>query len=104
MDWSDIGQVAVHHVNQFASNIGQAVGPNLVPEGIYLAFALATPPIILGTPEQIDEQIRALDGKIKAKPVAHIVMTRELAEELIRVIRIATDQFDVRVGPRPGRP
>lgn len=95
IDWSDVAAAAVHHVNQVMGQVGPATAG--VPDGIYLTLASVFPPPITSTEVQARfvEQLQATG--LQAVAAGRFHMTRELAEEVVNVLRFAIEQYDAAV-------
>ncbi|WP_163548092.1 hypothetical protein [Candidatus Frankia nodulisporulans] len=88
--WTGLEDVAVLAANQFAVQID---GPDGVPENIILAVGHATPPLLLGTPEEN----RAVAGEIKSlpvKPLARLSLSPARAKALIHVLSEMVARID----------
>lgn len=92
-DWSAFETEPARWVNVVAAQVGGGAGAEGRPDGVILYLAHAEPPIMLGTLEQNREKFGKLKA-ISAIPVAKIVMSRERAEEVLRVLATTLSQFD----------
>lgn len=59
----------------------QADGPEF-----HIRFYQMCPPIILGSSEELPREVEALDGKVEAKCIAHIVFARDRLPEFVQLL------------------
>ncbi|MFL6060644.1 MAG: hypothetical protein ACJ72E_05390 [Marmoricola sp.] len=91
--WAGIDEFPAQLSNQALSQVGLPVGG--VPDGIYLTFGAVTPPAIYGsTPEVKQQQLASYDGKLQVRPVARVRVSREHAEELVKILNTVIGQYD----------
>jgi hypothetical protein len=87
--WVGVEDVQILFANQFLGQVQQ--------QEIVLSFGQVTPPVLLGSPEQLAQQVRRL-GFIPVKTVARFSMTRARLEELIGVLQATVRNFDAQNG------
>jgi hypothetical protein len=77
--WVGVEDLPIVFVNQ---SIGQVDDRG----DIILTFGQATPPIILGTPEQQRQQLQDVPF-IQVRPVSRLTLSRPRAEEVVRMLQ-----------------
>jgi hypothetical protein len=77
--WIGVEENPVLYVNQFIGQVGRG-------EEFFLNIGQLTPPPLIGTPEQQQEQAKQI-GYVPVKPVARLGLTRLGVEELIGVLQ-----------------
>lgn len=92
-DWSAFEGMPVAWVNQLAAQVGPAAGDERRPDSIALFFGHAEAPLLTGSQEEIRAQVAGL-ATVRVQPAAKIVMSRERAEELLRIIASTLGQYD----------
>ena len=85
--------MAPQYVNQIATQVGPAAGPNGVPDGIYITVGVATLPIIVGSPEEVSLELSALNP-LRVEVVGRYVVSRERAAEFRDLLDTAIKQYD----------
>jgi hypothetical protein len=84
--WDGLENVPIALVNNALGQVGQ--------QGeIILSFGQLTPPPLMGTVEQQQEQARQIE-RLLIKPVARLGLTREGLDDLIRILSETRDNFD----------
>lgn len=86
IEWPEIG-VAMY-VNQL---MAQCDGRSM-----YLTFCQTNPPVIIGTPEEQQQQLEATKS-IKAIPVVKLVIPLDVFRDMQRVVQEAMDRLDSRL-------
>lgn len=94
-DWSSADELPLIPVNQYVTQVGPGAGPMGVPDGIYLTLGTASPPIFVGDPERVREQLESHGNRVRVSAIVRVVLTRQRAEELAEMLTIAARQFDV---------
>ncbi len=96
LDWSDAATVPAQHVNQLLGQVGPPL-PNGIPDGLYFAFGSVAPPLI-PPPEDEDERRAAIEalraGLSKVTVHGRFHMSRDLLDDLIRVLQFTASQYD----------
>jgi hypothetical protein len=87
--WVGVEDARILFANQFLGQVEQ--------QEIVLTFGQVTPPVLLGPPERLAQQVERL-GFIPVKTVARFGMTRARLEELIGVLQATARNFDARDG------
>ncbi|MGW2233122.1 hypothetical protein [Streptomyces sp. NPDC001759] len=90
--WQD-PEGAAQPCNQFAVTLGLPTQAG-VPEAVYLTLGNVEPPLLVGTVEEVREQLERAGGQLSVKPLGRFVLTRGRIDELIRVLQTAAQQFD----------
>ncbi|MFC8419275.1 hypothetical protein ACUJ8N_01635 [Streptomyces sp. ESR1.13] len=69
--------------------------PNLAgqADAIHLTLGQADPPVISGSPEQMEQDLLEL-GTLPVETLGRYVLTRARLEELIQVLQQAADKYD----------
>jgi hypothetical protein len=84
--WDGLENVPIVLVNNALGQVGQ--------QGeIILSFGQLTPPPLIGTLEQQQEQARRIE-RLAIKPVARLGLTRAGLDDLIRVLNETRDNYD----------
>lgn len=95
LNWADVMATTVQHANQALGQLGTPV--RSIPDGILLILGSVDPPVIP------DENIRdavindLLANGAKVSVLGRFHLSRETAEEVIRILREATAQYDAAV-------
>lgn len=79
--WDGLDALPVEFVNMFAVQLGPPAGESGVPDGIYMLLGAAPPPLLVGSTEEINAQVAAIDA-VSVRPAGRYVMSREHAENL----------------------
>jgi hypothetical protein len=85
--WVGVEDAQILFVNQFLGQIEQ--------QEIVLTLGQITPPVLLGSPEQLTQQVERLSF-VPVRTVARFGMTRARLEELIGVLQTTARNFDER--------
>jgi hypothetical protein len=95
LDWSGITTVPAQHVNQVIGQLGPPT--NGIPDGIYLALGSVEPPIVTDAESRarVVEELRAAGAKVDVRGRFHL--TRQLADEVIRILQETEAQYDAAV-------
>jgi hypothetical protein len=97
LSWVGFDEVPIAYANQFLVQFQPE-------EGFVLGVGQATPPAIIGTPEQIAAQAAQVEF-IPVRTLARVAMTRPKMEELIAALEATLRNFDrmkAHVDPRGG--
>lgn len=98
LDWADAATTSTEHVNQVLAQIGGPTGREGVPDGIYLTFGAVAPPIIPSDEEGRRLAIQELaSGLLKVTVRSKLHMSREIVDELIRVLQTTAAMYDAAV-------
>lgn len=92
-DWSGASAVPVVPSNQFVAQVGLATTPG-EPDGIYLTFGHAAPPILLGSPEQARRAATRLEGRLPVTVHSRLLLTRPQLDQLISILQETAEKFD----------
>ena len=87
-------------VNQFVATVG-TTGEGAEPDGVHLIFGYLSPPMLLGTPEEIRLQAEALT-ELPVEVAGRFLLTRARLGELISVLQSVAGQYDAMEGRGPG--
>jgi hypothetical protein len=87
--WVGIEDVPILLANQYLGQVQQ--------QEIILTLGQVTPPVLLGSPEQLAQQVERLSF-VPVKTVARFGLTRTRLEELIGVLQATARQFDAQNG------
>lgn len=99
VDWSDIADAPVQHINQSLAQIG---GPaqNGIPDGIYLALGSAEPPLVFGSEEDRQRALEKLRA-VKVSVHGRFHISRGQLNDLIQVLQTVAAQYDAIVSNAP---
>lgn len=106
LDWSAAEARPAQHVNQVLAQVGPPSSSG-VPDGIYVAVGSVSPPVIPADPGGRAERVAALGASVlKVAVYARVSMSREVLDDLMRVLKVTADQYDaaVAVAGRPRAP
>jgi hypothetical protein len=77
--WVGAEDVSIALANQFLSQVG-------LQDEVVLTFGQLTPPALLGTPEQQQEQMKDIPF-VSVKPIARLGLTKAGLDQLIEVLQ-----------------
>lgn len=89
--WVGAEELPVVPVNQVAVQLGLAAGPAQTPDGIYVTFGVATPPLIVGDEATMLAQIAEMNGNLPIQATARVFLTPDRAVEFVGVLQTAID-------------
>ncbi|MEU7007081.1 hypothetical protein [Streptomyces sp. NPDC046332] len=91
LEWRNT-DVPSRPVNQFIVSMGlpNAAGQS---DAIHLALGQVDPPIVSGSPEQMEQQLRSL-GTLPVETLGRYVLTRARLAELLEVLQQAASNYD----------
>jgi hypothetical protein len=102
LDWSDATAGDAQHVNQVLGQVGPPSGTG-VPDGIYVSLGSVAPPII---PIEEEERRRAIEAllsfPVRVSVHGRIHMSREVLDDVIRVLQATAAQYDAAVEAADG--
>lgn len=84
--WAGSEDVSIALVNQFLGQVG-------LQDEVILSFGQLTPPALLGTPEQQQQQARDIPF-LAVRPVARMGLTRAGLDQLIDVLQQTQRNYD----------
>lgn len=95
LDWSEASSASLHHVNQAIGSLGPPTRG--IPDGVYLMLGEVEPSIVQDDEgrEQAIRELKSAGAKVRVPGRYHF--SRELAGEIIRVLREVTAQYDAAV-------
>jgi hypothetical protein len=94
VDWGDVYEAPLTHVNQFLGQIGIATADG-TPDGVCLVLGNVGPPVLVGDdPEALKRQIEALKGGVRVSVHGRFQMSRGRLEELINVLQQTAGKYD----------
>jgi hypothetical protein len=95
VDWTDVAAAPVQHVNHVMGQVGPSTAG--VPDGIYLTLTSISPPPITSPADQAAfvEMLQATG--LRAAPGGRFHMSREVAQEVINVLRVSIEQYDAAI-------
>jgi hypothetical protein len=99
LDWSEAATAPAQHVNQLLGQIGPPMA-NGIPDGVYLTFGSVAPPVIPPPDDEAGRRaaIEALrTGLSKVSVHGRLHMSRDLLDDLIRVLQVTASQYDTAV-------
>jgi hypothetical protein len=98
LDWSAAANAVTQHVNQAIAGIGPPLS-NGLPDGIYVTFGSVPPPVLLDDdPEARADAIAKLKAEgTKVNVAAQFHITRQMVDDIIHVLRITADRYDIAV-------
>lgn len=91
--WGDVSSVPLSYANQIISLLMPPAGDALEPDGVMLVFGNVAPPLLVGTPEQVDEQLSHIDD-VEVQPLTRLVLSRARAEELLHILAQTLAKYD----------
>ena len=106
LDWSAAEACPAQHVNQVLVQVGPP-SQSGVPDGIYMAVGSISPPVIPADPERRAARVAELTASVvKVAVYGRVTMSREVLDDLIRVLQLTADQYDaaVALARRPRAP
>jgi hypothetical protein len=96
-NWSAVNAVEASFANAFISQIGASAASGR-PDGIYLAAGHIAPPTFLGTPEEMQKHLDDLGNELQVRVHAHVVMSRDRAQELANLLIENIAKYDAAAG------
>jgi hypothetical protein len=106
LDWSAAEACPAQHVNQVLVQLGPPSASG-VPDGIYVAVGSISPPVIPADPEARAARVAELTASVvKVAVYGRVTMSRDVLDELIRLLKVTADQYDaaVALARRPRAP
>ncbi len=98
LDWSAAETAQPLHANQIITQVGPQ-GSDGVPDGVYISFGSAPPPLLPDDPAEREEVIRRLrDTGVKVNVLGQVHITRRLLEDLIGVLQTTVEKYDIAAG------
>jgi hypothetical protein len=94
--WADAGDVAPAVANQFNASVGLQ-SQSGVPDGIILTMGHVSLPVLTGSKDEIQAQLRERGLKVLVQ--GRYFLTRERVRELIEVLTRVGAQFDELLEP-----
>ncbi|MEU9710763.1 hypothetical protein AB0E21_19410 [Streptomyces sp. NPDC047967] len=91
LSWRN-GEQAARPANQFIVSVGLPTSQGR-PDEIYLTFGQVEPPVLTGTPEQMEDQLRKL-GSLHVETLGRYVVSRDRLQELIEVLQRTAELYD----------
>jgi len=89
LDWSATEACPAQHVDQVLVHMGPP-SEGGVPDGIYVAMGSISPPVIPADPERTA-------SAVKVAVYGRVTMSREVLDDLIRLLKAGADQYDAAV-------
>ncbi|MFF6887590.1 hypothetical protein ACFY9F_30895 [Streptomyces sp. NPDC012421] len=86
------GDQPARPANQFIVTVGLPTSQGR-PDEIYLAFGQVEPPMLTGSPAQMEEQLRTL-GSLPVETLGRYVVSRDRLQELIDVLQRTAELYD----------
>lgn len=97
LDWSATEACPAQHVNQVLVQVGPPSGSG-VPDGIYVAVGSVCPPVIPADPHERAARVAELTARaLKVSVHGRVSMSREVLDDLIRLLKMTADQYDAAV-------
>jgi hypothetical protein len=106
LDWSATEACPAQHVNQVLVQVGPPSGSG-IPDGVYVAVGSVCPPVIPADPEKRAARVAELTASaLKVAVYGRVIMSREVLDDLIRLLKMTADQYDaaVALARRPTAP
>jgi len=94
--WPRIEEVPVFACNQVLTQVGGTTGEGSVPDEIFLTLGHVTPPVVMGSPEEVVAALAEV-GAVPVRTLGRYSMSRQRATELIGVLGVAVQQLDAGV-------
>jgi hypothetical protein len=98
LNWDDAVDVPAEHVNQFLGQVGPPAA-NGIPDGVYVTLGSVVPPVILANDGEA--RMRAIEalrtGLTKVRVHGRFHMSRDLLDDVIRVLQITAATYDAAV-------
>ena len=95
--WTGADEIPILFANSFVAQFDIDLGAHI------LTIGQVAPPALIGTPDEINEQVRELEF-VAVKTVARLAFTPTRMQELIGVLQANVDQRDRTTTLRPGDP
>ncbi len=97
LDWSAVEACPAQHVNQVLAQLGPP-SESGIPDGVYVAVGSISPPVIPADPEGRAARVAELTaGAVKVAVYGRVTMSREVLDDLIRLLKMTADQYDAAV-------
>ena len=95
--WAGLEDVPIIYSNSFICQFDQDLQTFIV------SFGQTTPPILIGTPDEIEQQAREIEF-VQVKPVFRLALSQSRLQELVSVLGANLDQLEHVRTMRPGDP
>jgi hypothetical protein len=97
LDWSAAEACPAQHVNQVLVQVGPP-SESGVPDGIYVAVGSISPPVIPADPGGRAARVAELTASVvKVAVYGRVSMSREVLDDLMRLLKVTADQYDAAV-------
>lgn len=94
LDWSAVETAQPVHANQAIAQIGPQ-GSDGQPDGLYISFGSAQPPVFMdGDPQREAALARLREGGIKVNVLTQVHITRQLLGDLIGMLQTTARKYD----------
>lgn len=100
LDWGAVETAQPLHANQAIAQVGTQ-GLDGQPDGLYISFGTAQPPVLTDEAAQRDAALdRLREVGIKVNVLTQVHVTRQLLGDLIGLLETAAEKYDaaVRIG------
>jgi hypothetical protein len=97
--WGDVDNVPVFAANQFLLQLS-ATDPELIKSDLLLTVGFASPPVLFGTPEELQEAAASVE-RVTVRPVARFSIPLGKAAELSQVLQEFVQQVQQAARQQP---
>ena len=93
--WIGVEETPIEYINQFVSQVDG--------EGFIVTVGQLTPPVLMGTPDELREQAEAI-SHVSVRPVVRLGLTAGKMMELVAILQANIDQAERIRQARPQDP
>lgn len=94
LDWDAVEAAQPVHANQVIAQVGPQ-GSDGQPDGLYISFGSAPPPVFMGDEAQRKATLdRLREGGVRVNVLTQVHITRQLLGDLIGLLQTAAEKYD----------
>ena len=94
LDWGAVETAQPVHANQVLTQVGPQ-GSDGQPDGLYITFGSAQPPIFTDEAAQREAALERLrEGGVKVNVLTQVHITRQLLGDLIGLLQTTAEKYD----------
>lgn len=94
LDWGAVEAAQPVHANQVIAQVGPQ-GSDGQPDGLYISFGSAPPPIFTDEAAQREAALERLrEGGVKVNVLTQVHITRQLLGDLIGLLQTTAEKYD----------
>jgi hypothetical protein len=93
-DWTGADAIPAQLANQILCQLGLPTGPESIPDGVYLTFGNASPPIVIGDTELARQQLAAYNGRLPVAPLFRVFLSKDRVQEALTLLQGALETLE----------